>query len=141
MLFRSGVSYFADKDQDIFDLSFSSSVMLHRNLSCQLSADGLLTGLDYNDYRPYISHGRYGDALPPYNRDSIFDRNYSALNSTLLIRWEYNPGSTMYVVWTRSREEVDHSANNLVFSRDFKRLFSGDAYNVFLVKVSYWMNI
>ncbi len=138
---HSGVSYFADKDQDILDLSLSADVMIHRNMSCQISANGLLTGLDYERYRPYIPHGRYGDALTQYNRDSWFDRIYCALNSTALIRWEYCPGSTMYLVWTRSLEEVDFSVNHLVLSRDIKKLFSGDAYNVFLLKISYWMNI
>ncbi len=134
-------SYFADKDQDIFNLSATAEVMINRNLSCQLSAEGLLTGLDYNNYRPYIPHGNYGDALSSYNRDSIFDRNHAALNSTLLIRWEYLPGSTLYAVWTRSRDDVDHSISDLDLSRDFKRLFSGDAYNVFLIKTNYWLNI
>jgi hypothetical protein len=91
-----------------------------------------------------MPHGNYGNFVsdPVSNYyEGIYDRNYSALNSTLLIRWEYNPGSTLYLVWTRSRGEVDYSVNDLDISRDFRRLFSGNAYNVFLIKSSYWMNI
>jgi hypothetical protein len=58
-----------------------------------------------------------------------------------LIRWEYLPGSTLYLVWTRSRGAVDYAINDLDLSRDFKKLFEGDAYNVFLIKASYWMHL
>ena len=128
---------FADKDQDLFEVNAAASVMFHRNLSCQLSAQGLISGLDYHNYRPYLGHGRYGDHQTGYDHDY----NYAVLNSTLLVRWEYCPGSTLYVVWTRARSETDESVNDLDFSRDFSRLFSGGGNNVFLVKASYWLNI
>ena len=128
---------FAEKDQNIFNLNLCASVVVSRNLSIQLSAQGLLTGLDYYDYRPYLGGGRYGDCQDGYNHDY----NYSALNSTFLIRWEYLPSSTLYLVWTRSREEVDDAVNNLNFDRDFNRFFSSGSNNVFLAKASHWMNI
>lgn len=132
-----GQSIFAEKDQNIFNLNVSASLVLNRNLSCQLSAQGLLTGLDYYDYRPYLGQNNYGALQSGYD----VDYNYSALNSTLLVRWEYLPGSTLYLVWTRALEEVDRSANNLDMSRDFNRLFSGGADNVFVIKASHWLNI
>jgi len=129
-------SIFADKNQNILNLNASASIVFRNNLSCQLSAQGLLTGLDYSNYRQYLGNNYYGYPQSGFNNDY----NYSALNSTLLVRWEYLPGSTVYLVWTRARSELDDSANNLVFSRDFKRLFSGGGSNIFLVKVSYWLN-
>jgi hypothetical protein len=69
------------------------------------------------------------------------DYNYSSLNSTLVMRWEYLSGSTLYFVWTRSRPEVDDTVNDLNLSRDFDRFFSAGASNIFLVKASYWLNI
>jgi hypothetical protein len=128
---------FADKDQDIFELDASASIVFHPNLSLQLSARGLLTGLNYRNYRPYLGGGRYGSNQSEYDHDY----NYSALNSTLLLRWEYRPGSTLYLVWTRAREETDATANDLVLSRDLERWYSSGGENVFLVKASYWMNI
>ena len=113
-----------------------------RTLSCQLSANGLLAGLDYENYRlyegnnQYSAPGDYGDIAAPNS-----DYNYSSLNSTLLMRWEYLPGSTLYFVWTRSRPEVDDTVNDLNLSRDFDRFFSAGASNIFLVKASYWLNI
>ncbi len=101
-----------------------------------MSAAGLLTGLDYYDYRRYLGNNHYANPQTGYDKDY----NYSALNSTFLLRWEYLPGSTLYLVWTRARTEVDGSVNDLAFLRDFKRFFKGDARNIFLLKVSYWLN-
>ncbi len=130
-------SVFADLDRDAISLFASAGIVLNRNLSVQLSAQGLITGLDYEDYRYYQGGLNYSDPMDGYN----YDYNYSAINSTLLIRWEYTAGSTLYLVWTRARPEVDGTVNDVDFSRDFKRLFSGDSENLFLIKASYWMNI
>lgn len=128
---------FADKDQNIFEMDASASIVFRPNISLQLSAQGLLTGLDYRNYRPYLGSGRYGPLQSEYDHDY----NYSALNSTLLLRWEYRPGSTLYLVWTRAREEVDDTVSDLNLSRDFERFYSRGGENVFLIKASYWMNI
>jgi len=128
---------FAEKDQDIFRLDATASIVFHPNLSLQLSSQGLLTGLDYRNYREYLGRGRYGDPQSGFDHDY----NYSVLNSTFLVRWEYMPGSTLYVVWTRARQEVDDTVNDLDLSRDFERFYSGGGDNVFLIKASYWVNI
>lgn len=128
---------FGDLYRETVSLYASGGVVVNRNLSVQLSAQGLISGLDYRNYRHYLGGQDYSDPLTGFNNDY----NYSALNSTLLLRWEYRPGSTLYMVWTRSCPEFDDSVNNLDFSRDFKRLFSGNAQNVFLIKASYWLNI
>jgi hypothetical protein len=133
----AATTIFADRDQDIFRLDTSVSYLPQRNLSLQLSAAGFLTGLAYNNFRPYLGGDQYGTVQSGYNRDY----NYSALNSTMLLRWEYNPGSTLYLVWTRSCHEVDGAVNDLDLGRDLKRLFSSDAENVFLAKLSYWFNV
>ncbi|MDD4051330.1 MAG: DUF5916 domain-containing protein [candidate division Zixibacteria bacterium] len=130
-------SLFADLDQDQFSLEASASYVVNRNLSIQLSAEGLICGLNYEKYRYYLGGEDYSAPVSGYNSDY----NYSALNSTFLIRWEYRPGSTIYLVWTRSRPEVDGTANNLDVSRDLNRFFSAGAQNLFLIKASYWMNI
>jgi len=129
-------SIFADMDQDELVLRLTASVMLSRDLSVQLSGQGYISGIDYANYRRYIS----GENYAPYDIDE-YDFNYSALNSTFILRWEYMPGSTLYVVWTRAMSENNEDLNNLDVSRDLDRLFSGDSENVFLVKASYWWSL
>jgi hypothetical protein len=127
---------FADMDQDELVLQLTASITLTRDLSVQLSGQGYISGIDYSNYRRYLG----GENYEPYPLDEK-DFNYSALNSTFIIRWEYIPGSTLYVVWTRAMSESNEDYNDLDVSRDLDRLFSGDSENVFLVKASYWWNL
>ena len=129
-------SIFADLNQDELVLQLAASWVFTRDLSCQLSGQGYISGIDYRNYRRYLG----GENYEPYALDNK-DFNYSALNSTFILRWEYHPGSTLYLVWTRAMEDNNPAINNLEFSRDIKNLFSGNAENVFLVKVSYWWNL
>jgi hypothetical protein len=131
------MSLFGTLDYDRLSFGMSSSLLFRRNLSLQASAEGTINGLDYSDYRYYLGDNRYSDPLANRNEDY----NYSALNTMLLVRWEYMPGSTLFLVWTRSRDEQDYSVNDFKFSRDFRRLFSAGSTNVFLIKMSYWLNV
>lgn len=140
---------FAYDDQDIVEQQVGATWTVHTNLSIQFSAEALSSGLDYYDYRPWLGEGNYGGR---YNDDQVgnaYDYHYSAINSMFLLRWEYLPGSTLYVVWTRSRWEYAPGVTGFVFNRDFDRYISGipgwpsegDMNNVFLIKLSYWMNL
>jgi hypothetical protein len=65
------------------------------------------------------------------------DFNFRQFRSNLVIRWEYLPGSTLYLVWSQGRTSND---TNGMFSygNDVKNLFSVTPQNVFLIKFSYW---
>jgi len=65
--------------------------------------------------------------------------NYQFFLSNLVIRWEYNPGSTVYLVWSQSRNSFNNSGQ-LNYFDDIGDLFNRDndvPHNVFLVKFSY----
>jgi hypothetical protein len=62
------------------------------------------------------------------------------LRSSLVLRWEYRPGSTVFVVWTQSRLGSLASA-----AFDAPNFFAHETFrdpptNVFLVKVNYWLS-
>jgi len=68
------------------------------------------------------------------------DFNYKSLRGNVVLRWEYLPGSTLYLVWTQSRTNYDN-AGDFSFGRDLGRLIgSADHENVFLLKLAYWWN-
>ncbi len=72
----------------------------------------------------------------------IFDNpdfNYKSFRGNAILRWEYMPGSTLYFAWTHGRVDGRHPGD-LQFGRDFSDLFRTEPENVFLVKVSYWLN-
>ncbi|MBN1272393.1 MAG: carbohydrate binding family 9 domain-containing protein [Candidatus Aminicenantes bacterium] len=68
------------------------------------------------------------------------DFNFKSLRGTVVLRWEYLPGSLLYFVWTQSRADTAHPGNfNL--TRDLGDLFTAPGDNIFLVKVSYRFNL
>jgi hypothetical protein len=64
--------------------------------------------------------------------------NFRSLRGSAVLRWEYRPGSTMYVVWTQARSG-SASVGDLDFGRDVHAMFGSPADNIFLVKFSYWL--
>ncbi len=66
--------------------------------------------------------------------------NFRQFRSNLVVRWEYSPGSTLYLVWSQGRTS---SALSGIYSfpTDIRELFNVVPRNVFLVKLSYWFSI
>ncbi|MCP5049373.1 MAG: hypothetical protein GY940_19540, partial [bacterium] len=62
--------------------------------------------------------------------------NFLQFRSNLVLRWEYNPGSTVFVVWSQGRTDYD-SRGEFSFSDDFRNLFKVKPHNVFLVKFTH----
>jgi hypothetical protein len=68
------------------------------------------------------------------------DFNYKSLRGTIVLRWEYMPGSRLYFVWTQNRADFSHPGD-FNFRRDIGDLFTAPGDDVFLIKVSYRWNI
>ena len=58
----------------------------------------------------------------------------------VLLRWEYRPGSTLYLVWTRSGAS-SLTRGAIDFGDDARALLRGSSENIFLVKVNYWLGL
>jgi len=70
-----------------------------------------------------------------------FDRpdfSVASLNANAVLRWEYRPGSALFVVWSQGRSFDGDPARFDVASQTHD-LFSAPATNVLLVKVSHWV--
>ena len=68
------------------------------------------------------------------------DFNYKSMRGTVVLRWEYLPGSLLYFVWTQNRADYSNPGN-LQIGRDLGNLFSAPGDNIFLLKVSYRWNM
>jgi hypothetical protein len=68
------------------------------------------------------------------------DFNWRALRSNFVLRWEYRPGSTLYVVWTQNRENSDR-AGAFSAGDEYSTLFGAHPDNTFLIKASYWFSL
>jgi hypothetical protein len=61
-----------------------------------------------------------------------------SLRGNAVFRWEYRPGSLLYVAWTQSRF-ISDPFGDLRFSREKDALFGTKPDNIFLIKASYWL--
>jgi hypothetical protein len=68
------------------------------------------------------------------------DFNEKSLRGTIVLRWEYLPGSILYFVWTQSRLDETHPGD-FNFRRDMGDLLTAPGDNIFLVKISYRWNM
>ena len=60
-------------------------------------------------------------------------------NSNFVVRWEYRPGSTLFVVWTQGRNGYQPVPGPNGVGGDLHDLFALRPDNTFLVKLSYWL--
>jgi len=68
------------------------------------------------------------------------DFNVLSFRSNVVLRWEWRPGSTLFVVWQQERlsEEI---TDDPVSGGDLLRSFSASGDNFFVVKMSFWLPI
>lgn len=104
--------------------------------------------------QPFISTGTYGELreLDDPRAKSYDDRyrpfsgfdpggfNVKQFQSNSVLRWEYRPGSTLFLVWSQGRSAFVPEASDFAFSRDTRDLFRQHPDNTFLIKASYWFN-
>lgn len=65
--------------------------------------------------------------------------NVGSLRGNAVLRWEWRPGSTMYLAWQQTRSDFA-PIGDFEFRRDFDNVFGARPDNIFLVKLSYWLN-
>jgi hypothetical protein len=68
------------------------------------------------------------------------DFNFRSLLGNAVLRWEYRPGSTLFLVWQQHRQDVE-SFGDFAFGRDYSGLFKQAPENVFAVKATYWIPV
>ena len=80
------------------------------------------------------------DGTVDYSFDNPdFDARF--LNANLVIRWEYTPGSTVFFVWSQSRENTDLLAPDGSFRQGLDDLLSAHPEDIFLIKFSKWLSL
>ena len=107
--------------------------------------------LSFETYvQPFFSSGRYDSyralARPdsreftPYAYPANPNFDIASLRGNAVARWEYRPGSALFLVWTQQREDIE-GRGNLDLDRSMVRILDAEADNVFMVKVSYYLGL
>ena len=115
-------------------------------LSLQFYGSPFVSVGEYSDWREVSAprHALYADRYRPFTLGGdpgAYDFNFKQFRSNLVMRWEYRPGSTLFLVWGQGREQGNQDLGNFRGWRDYQNLFSAHPANTFLVKASYWFSL
>ena len=134
---------FARLDQDILALTARANWTATPTLSLQLYAQPFVTAGSYSRWRELaaVRAETYAQRFRPWGAGTVPGAfNVKQFNSNIVLRWEYQPASTLFVVWQQGRQQSGTNAAAFDASRDVRDLFAAHADNTVLVKVSYWFN-
>ncbi|MDE2727558.1 MAG: DUF5916 domain-containing protein [Gemmatimonadota bacterium] len=155
---------FSELERRSFSLETRLNVAFSPDLTLQLYAQPLLSSGDYLNYKQLLQASSFdfdvldegtrsfidptdgyryldfdGDGMPDINF-SDRDFNIQSLRMNVVLRWEYRPGSRVFLVWQQTRSERDENGA-LDIGRDFGNLFGGESENIFIVKFNYWFGV
>jgi len=68
------------------------------------------------------------------------DFNFRSLRGNAVLRWEYRPGSALFLVWQQNREDTA-PIGDFDASRDMGALFDIHPTNMIALKATYWLPI
>jgi hypothetical protein len=153
---------FAELDQTTLAASIRLNWTFTPKLSLQLYAQPLISAGDYDDFKELArprsyDFNIYGEGESTIDKQNYIadpdgagpaqpielgnpDFNFKSLRGNAVLRWEYLPGSTLYLVWTQSRSDVEE-IGEFQFNRSFRRLWTADVDNIFMIKMAYWLNL
>jgi hypothetical protein len=129
-------------DQTTLSINTRFNYTMTPNLSLQVYAEPFVSAGDYSNYKELVD-GRaekYEDRYKPYAYSGNADFNIRSFRTTNVLRWEYRPGSALFLVWQQGKSD-DQEYGDFRFGRDFSGVFSAPSRNVFLIKFSYWVNM
>jgi hypothetical protein len=152
---------FSKLDQRTFGIIFRINYTINPELSIEYYGQPFISAGKYTDFKNITQPdaGKFRDRFHTFAPNEITlnqetnsytisdgisdaslsnpDFNFRQFRSNLVIRWEYLPGSTLYLVWSQGRTSSD--TNGLFsYGNDLKDLFRITPRNIFLVKFSYW---
>lgn len=127
---------FGDRDLNYFDIAMRGIVTLSNKLSVQFFYQLMFYKWHYRNFKKLTNLDTFELIDFPFYYQ---DLNFKIMNTNVVLRWEFLPGSTLFFVWTHMKENI----NNLYFNklnRDISEIFKIIPDNVFLIKLNYWLN-
>ena len=136
---------FGHLDQRQVSLSLRVNYTLTPDLTFEFYGQPFTSSGTYTDVREVSATPRaaaYDDRFVAFAApdDAATSFSFSQLRTNAVVRWEYRPGSTLFLVWAHGREQYDEDVARRTWHADFRDLLDRHPDNTFLVKVAYWLN-
>ena len=153
---------FGSIDRKTFSMSLRIDLILSPELTIQFWGQPFIASGDYSEFK-YITDphaDRFTDRFHTYTSSEMFyngasgeylvseagsgliyvfedpDFNVKEFLSNLVFRWEYRPGSFLYLVWSQTRSGYD-PWGYFNFGDDFMDMWDAHPTNVVMLKLSY----
>ena len=129
----------------LYQATTSMTFRMNYTITPQLSFESYL--------QPFISDGAYTDwraladgrsknqsaRFRPFTaRGAPAGFRFGQLRTNNVVRWEYRPGSVLFLVWSQGRDTFTSAPSEYGVQTGLDDLLSQRPQNVFLVKASYW---
>jgi hypothetical protein len=144
---QNGVRHysFAHLDQRTVSMSMRLNYTMTPDLTFEFYGAPFVSTGTYSNFRELSATpeaARYADRFQPYTPPAGSETSFkfTQLRTNAVVRWEYRPGSTMFLVWTHGRQDSDDGSVRQSWSRDYRDLFALHPDNTFLIKVAHWLN-
>jgi hypothetical protein len=136
---------FAHLDQRTVSMNTRINYTMTPNLTFEFYGQPFVSTGMYSNVREVSSTpgaAAYADRFLPYVPPAGADLSFkfTQLRSNSVVRWEYRPGSTLFLVWAHGRNGPPNDNLNESWSRDYRDLFTLHPDNTFLIKLAYWLN-
>ena len=154
---------FAELRRSSINVTIRTDLALTPQMTLQVYAQPFVATGDYEGFAALEAPGtyrflRYGEGASTVERAGDFysvdadgagpartvrffnpDFRLRSFRSNVVLRWEYLPGSTFFLVWAQDRSDriSDPAFDG---TGDLQRLFSDPMRNVFLAKASFWLD-
>jgi hypothetical protein len=110
-----------------------------RDLSFQWYAQGYVSRGTYSNVRQLADTRSedYSLRFRPYPIEDAGGLDFRVGRSNTVLRWEYRPGSTLFVVWSQVWQKSSSEPGRVRLGRDLRELFGLEPTSTLAVKVSY----
>ncbi|HEV7589331.1 MAG TPA: DUF5916 domain-containing protein, partial [Longimicrobium sp.] len=132
---------FTALDQTILSMETRFNYTFTPGLTLEVYAAPFISAVDFGAQTRYLVAPRTFRFAPDTTSGvQLEDFNVRSLRGNAVLRWEWRPGSTLYVAWQQVRDNFAPGVGDFDFGRDRAALFRARPDNVFLIKVNYWFN-
>ena len=134
---------FAHLDQDLLSFTSRLNYTASPTLSLQLYAEPFVTTGSFSNVRELAAprSADYESRFKPFALgEDAGGFNEKQFHSNMVVRWEYRPGSALFLVWSQGRDQDDRNLGTFAPVRDYRDLFAARPNNTLLLKASYWFS-
>jgi len=129
---------FAPLDQTELSLETRLTYTFTPTLGLELFAQPLLSSGDYGETAA-LEAPRTFRFVPFGEERADLDFNIRSMQGSAVLRWDWRPGSALFVVWQQFRFD-ESGEGDFAFARDRRALLTAPTDNRFILKGSYWFS-